>query len=157
MLLKFGACFCPVSTWSAQGSWGTHRPAPPKAMQAVDDVELEDLNHQLVVAAKDGDDARVAALIDRGADCNATHALGEPGGAGYSAVYWAARGGHLSTFLLLKSKGADVLAAADNGITPLMAACAFGFIQIARELKDAGADPGAADTPTHAAATPGCG
>ena len=46
-------------------------------MQAVDDVELEDLNHQLVVAAKDGDDARVAALIDRGADCNATHALGD--------------------------------------------------------------------------------
>ena len=100
------------------------------------------LNHQLVVAAKDGDDARVTALIDRGANCDATHALGDPHGAGRSAVYWAARGGHLSTFRLLKSKGADSHAAADDGITPFMVACGIGGnLQIARELKDEGPNP----------------
>ena len=64
-------------------------------MQAADDPGPEDLNHQLVVAAKDGDDARVAALIDRGANCDATHDLGDPDGTECSAVLWAAREGHL--------------------------------------------------------------
>jgi ankyrin repeat protein len=95
---------------------------------------------QLAIAARDGDDARVAALIDRGASCDAVHALGDPDGAGRSAVYWAARGGHLSTFRLLKSRGADVHTAAANGVTPFMAACGIGGSMIARELKDAGAD-----------------
>ena len=114
-------------------------------MQAADGPEPEDLNHQLVVAAEDGDDARVAALIDRGANCNATHALGDPLAHGRSALIWAASRGHLTTFRLLKSKGADLLAAANDGPTPFMAACFSGSIEIARELKDAGADPGAAD------------
>ena len=70
-------------------------------MQAASDPEAEDLNHQLVVAAYDGDDARVAALIRRGANCDATHDLGDPDGAGRSALCWAVRGGHLSTFRLL--------------------------------------------------------
>ena len=114
-------------------------------MQVGDVDEIDDLDHQLVLASRKGDDTRVAVLIDEGASCDAVHDLGDPHGAGRSAVYWAARGGHVSTFRLLKSKGADVHAAADNGITPFMAATLGGSIQIARELKEDGADAGATD------------
>ena len=110
-------------------------------MRDADELKPEVLNHQLAIAARDGDDARIAALIDRGANCDAVHALGDPNGAGRSAVLWAARGGHLTIVRLLSSKGADVRAAADDGLTPFMAACENGFTQIARELKDAGFSP----------------
>ena len=102
----------------------------------MDGTEPEDLAHQLATAAQDGDDARVVALMDRGANCDATHDLGGPDLAGHTAVYRAARGGHLSTFRLLKSRGADLLAAADDGTTPFMAACGNGFIQIATFLNN---------------------
>ena len=85
--------------------------------------DAQDLAQQLAEAARDGDDARVATLIDIGASCDATHDLGDPKGVGRSAVYWAARGGHLRIFHLLKSAGADIHAPADNGYTPFMAAC----------------------------------
>ena len=107
------------------------------------DADVRDLGQQLAAAARDGDDARVTTLLDSGANCDATHDLGDPNDAGCSAVNWAARGGHLSTFRLLKSAGANVLAPADSGVTPFMAACGGGSLQIVRELKDAGVDPSA--------------
>ena len=107
------------------------------------DADVRDLGQQLAAAAWDGDDARVTTLLDSGVNCDARHDLGDPNGAGRSAVYWAARGGHLSTFRLLKSAGANVLAPADSGVTPFMAACGGGSLQIVRELKDAGVDTSA--------------
>ena len=71
-------------------------------MQAATDTA--DLGQQLAAAARDGDVARLATLLDRGANCDAKHALGESEGlwgakmawpVGRSAVYWAALGGTL--------------------------------------------------------------
>ena len=62
--------------------------------------DAQDLAQQLAAAARDGDD-------------DATRDLGDPYGAGRSAVHWAAMKGHVSTVRLLESKGADVHAAAD--------------------------------------------
>ena len=59
-------------------------------------MQAADLNRQLVVAATAGAHARAAALMNRGASCDATHALGDPKGAGRSAVYWAVCGEHLA-------------------------------------------------------------
>ena len=57
--------------------------------------DFQDLNHQLVVAERDGDVTRVAALIDRGANCDATLAHVDQNGAERSAVFWAALRGQV--------------------------------------------------------------
>ena len=43
--------------------------------------KMKYLNHQLVRSARDGNDARITVLIDRGANCDAVHDLGDPDGA----------------------------------------------------------------------------
>ena len=89
------------------------------------DADVRDLGQQLAEAAWDGDDARVTTLLDSGANCDARHDLGDPNGAGRSAVYWAARGGHLSTFRLLKSAGANVLAPHVIKVCARVRACVY--------------------------------
>ena len=66
------------------------------------DADVRDLGQQLAEAARDGDDARVTTLLDSGANCDATHDLGDPEGAGRSAVHWGRtgrQGGAIATAL----------------------------------------------------------
>ena len=46
-----------------------------------------DLDEQIVAAAREGNDDRVAALIDGGASCDATHDFRDPHGAGCSTMF----------------------------------------------------------------------
>ena len=97
-----------------------------------------DLDRQLVAAARDGNHVRVDALLEAGASEDASHALDDPHGAGRSAVYWAARGGHLEAVGALLGGGASANAVDEAGDMPLMAACAHGHEAVGARLLSAG-------------------
>ncbi len=89
----------------------------------------------LLRAARAGDAAAVARLLDRGADPN------EPGKNGVSALHLAATGGHLEVARELLRRGAFVDQMEYDGDTPLVNASAYGRLEIVRLLLDHGADP----------------
>ena len=110
-------------------------------MHTQSDLPL-DHAHELAAAARDGNNTRIEELLKSGVCCDATHDLEDPQGAGRSAVFWAACGGHFAAFCLLKERGANLLTADNNGVSPFMAACGWGgSIEIAQDLKAAGVDP----------------
>ena len=99
---------------------------------------------RLVEAAKQGDAAAVARLLQQGADVDA------PQGDGATALHWAAHwndGGMLDRLI---ESGANVDAANDLGATPLWVACAGRSTAAVRRLLEAGADP---DARLHAGET----
>ena len=107
----------------------------------------------LVDAARTADAGAVRALIQKGANVNATE------GDGTTALHWAAHRDDLATVDLLIRSGARVNAANDLGATPLWAACLNGNPAIVRRLLQAGANPNAAlllgETPLMVAARSG--
>ena len=107
----------------------------------------------LVDAARNADAGAVRALIQKGANVNATE------GDGTTALHWAAHRDDLATVDLLIRSGARVNAANDLGATPLWAACLNGNPAIVRRLLQAGANPNAAlllgETPLMVAARSG--
>jgi len=107
----------------------------------------------LVDAVRNADGAAARALIQRGANVNATE------GDGTTALHWAAHRDDLATVDLLIRSGARVNAANDLGATPLWAACLNGNPAIVRRLLQAGANPNAAlllgETPLMVAARSG--
>lgn len=109
----------------------------------------------LIAAAAASDAAAVRALVDAGADVNAT----QPDGAG--ALHWAAYREDFETAALLIRAGADVNRANDLGMTPLLMACANGHAELVEALLAAGADPDAAlpsgETALMAASRAGAG
>lgn len=90
----------------------------------------------------------VWALLEAGADVNATTARGE------SALLWAARtgdrgittAGRLNAVEQLLSRGADVNAADEEGETPLLGAVWMGHAEIVATLLSAGADANRANS-----------
>lgn len=92
----------------------------------------------IVAAAKDAEWPAVRALIDAGADVNATY------GDGTSALHWASYWDDAETARLLLDAGADPNTVTDLGVTPLWPAAENGSAAMARLLLEAGADPGAA-------------
>lgn len=107
----------------------------------------------LVDAARQGDAARVEALLDGGAGVGAA----APDGA--TALHWASHHDDLETVARLIEAGADVNAATDLGVTPLWAAGQNGSAAVAAKLLEAGADPNrallAGETPLMVAARAG--
>ena len=107
----------------------------------------------LVDAARNADAGAVRALIQKGANVNATE------GDGTTALHWAAHRDDLATVDLLIRSGARVNATNDLGATPLWAACLNGNPAIVRRLLQAGANPNAAlllgETPLMVAARSG--
>jgi ankyrin len=107
----------------------------------------------LVDAARNADAGAVRALIEKGANVNATN------GDGTTALHWAAHRDDLVTVDLLIRSGARVNAANDLGATPLWAASLNGNPAIVRRLLQAGANPNAAlllgETPLMVAARTG--
>jgi ankyrin repeat protein len=91
----------------------------------------------LLTAARRGDAATVRALIQRGADVNATE------GDGATALHWASYRDDVASADALLRAGANVNAANDLGATPLWAASLNGSAAMVRRLLEAGADPNA--------------
>lgn len=96
----------------------------------------------LFAAAERGDVARIAALLDAGADVNAM--VDE-----LAALHAAAAHGHLAAARLLLERGADADVPGRWGCTPLHAAASHhdkrDAVAIACLLLDAGADVNAVD------------
>ena len=95
---------------------------------------------RLVDAAAEQDVAALRALLEDGADANASR----PDGA--TALLWAAHWDDLEMVELLLRAGADPNAADDHGVTPLMRASENASPGMVDALLDAGADPDAAQT-----------
>lgn len=76
-------------------------------------------------------------LIARDADVN------KPG---WTALHYAATGGHIDAMRLLLDNHAYVDAASPNGSTPLMMASMYGTIDAVKLLLEAGADPSLKNT-----------
>ena len=92
----------------------------------------------LMEAARSGDAARVAALLDQGADARAA----EPDGT--TALHWAARAAAAEIVEHLLAAGADPERANRYGVTPLALAAESGEPAIVGALLAAGADPNTA-------------
>ena len=85
-------------------------------------------------AAEAGDGARLAALVEQGADVNAAQADG------MTALHWAAWRDDVKAAKLLVGAGANAAAANRYGVTPIALAATNGSAPMIRLLLDAGAD-----------------
>lgn len=92
----------------------------------------------LTEAAKAGDQATVAALLEQGSDASAA------GPDGTAPLHWAVRADSLDTVDLLIAARADVTVVNRYGVTPLALAAENGNPAIVRSLLSAGADPNTA-------------
>jgi cytochrome c len=103
-------------------------------------------------AAKKGDLAAIAALLEAGADVNDTDGVASP-------LTYALIKSHPEAAKLLVAHGADVNAASKMGGSPLMIAVTKGQPGMVELLLANGADPNMApgkQSPIHAAAKQGC-
>jgi len=107
----------------------------------------------LTLAAHFGHTETALALIEKGADVNATDQYG------YTALQYAAKYGHAETVLALIANGADVNAAGQYGYTALHYAAINGHAETVLALINAGADVNATNSnrekPLHLAAYKG--
>ncbi|HWI82962.1 ankyrin repeat domain-containing protein [Ramlibacter sp.] len=85
----------------------------------------------LMMASLKGQTDVVQKLIDRGADVNKT---------GWTALHYAATGGHLAIMALLLEHHAYIDAESPNGTTPLMMAAHYGSTEAVKLLLNEGAD-----------------
>lgn len=113
----------------------TAPPEPPRMTQGEMDSRMWD-------AARAGDAATVAAMLQQGANLNFASHVGE------TALHAATAAGSLQTVILLVNAGADVNATTSNGWTPLHHAARFGHADIANFLVNHGANINAATTET---------
>ena len=94
----------------------------------------------IVVAARNSDHQAVRALLEAGADPDATY------GDGTTALHWAAHRDAHAMVVDLLTAGADANAGDDHGVTPLSLASLNGNRFVVDALLAAGADPNAART-----------
>ncbi|NXY89027.1 ANR39 protein, partial [Alcedo cyanopectus] len=126
------------------------RVAVPGVYQSLPEMDFE---RGIWGAARDGDERRVLELLERRGE------PGQPDLAGYTALHYASRNGHLGVCQLLLQRGARCDARTPGGATPLHRASYCGHLDVARLLLAHGADPAAADddgsTSLHKAAEQG--
>lgn len=103
-------------------------------------VFAENLDQQLIAAAKQGDASKVENLLARGADVNAREINGQLTLMRYTSLMWAAYKGHRDVVKILLAHGADIHASDSENRTPLMMVTSAGHLDIARMMADAGAD-----------------
>ena len=104
--------------------------APSAAAPAEAEAEAS-----LIAAARAGDGAAVAALLDGAVDVNAS----ETGG--MTALHWAVQGDAANVVGLLLDAGADATAPNRYGVAPLTLAAINGNAAVVSRLLAAGADP----------------
>ncbi|XP_038016346.1 ankyrin repeat domain-containing protein 39 isoform X2 [Motacilla alba alba] len=112
------------------------RAAVPSVHQSLSEMDFE---RGIWAAARDGDEERVLRLLERRGD------PAEPDLAGYTALHYASRNGHLAVCRLLLERGAPCDARTPGGATPLHRACYCGHRAVTELLLQHGADPAAAD------------
>ncbi|XP_042694250.1 ankyrin repeat domain-containing protein 39 [Centrocercus urophasianus] len=126
------------------------RVAVPSVHQSLSEMDFE---RGIWAAARDGDEARVLQLLERRGEPS------QPDLAGYTALHYASRNGHLGVCRLLLQRGAHCNARTPGGATALHRASYCGHVAVARLLLAHGADPAAADgdgrTSLHKAAERG--
>uniref|UniRef100_A0A663EQS3 Ankyrin repeat domain 39 n=1 Tax=Aquila chrysaetos chrysaetos TaxID=223781 RepID=A0A663EQS3_AQUCH len=126
------------------------RVAVPSVHQSLPEMDFE---RGIWSAARDGDEPRVLQLLERRGEPS------QPDLAGYTALHYASRNGHLGVCRLLLQRGARCDARTPGGATPLHRASYCGHLAVARLLLDHGADPAATDedgrTSLHKAAEQG--
>ena len=93
----------------------------------------QDVNSELLEAAKNGQTERVRGLLDAGADVDTQN------DDGFTALKWAVVRGHTGTVQALLDAGADVDIRDKRGQTPLMIAAEEGQTRVIELLKAAGA------------------
>ncbi len=104
------------------------------AFEGVDNPEA-DIHERLVMAAFDGRDEDVEALINEGAPLDKRHTDG------VTALFMAAQNGNTRSVRYLLEAGANVdRARQTDRTTPLMRAAYNGHTRVAQQLVDAGAD-----------------
>ncbi|KAM4883534.1 ankyrin repeat domain-containing protein 39 isoform 2-T2 [Sylvia borin] len=113
------------------------RVAVPSVHQSLSEMDFE---RGIWAAARDGDEARVLQLLERRGD------PAEPDLAGYTALHYASRNGHLGVCRLLLERGAPCDARTPGGATPLHRACYCGHRAVTELLLAHGADPAATDS-----------
>ncbi len=94
----------------------------------------EELNAQLIEAAKAGNIEDVKRLLEQGAEVDAQDYYRE------TAMMWAARKGHLKIIEFLVGKGADVNARNNYGWTAIMNAAWRGRVDVVEFLANKGVD-----------------
>ncbi|KAM7080725.1 ankyrin repeat domain-containing protein 39 isoform 1-T1 [Ciconia maguari] len=112
------------------------RVAVPSVHQSLPEMDFE---RGIWSAARDGDEPRVLQLLERRGEPS------QPDLAGYTALHYASRNGHLGVCRLLLQRGARCDARTPGGATPLHRASYCGHLAVARLLLAHGADPAAAD------------
>ncbi len=97
------------------------------------DIEIKARNgdNALMIASYKGNRAAVDALLAKGAQINRP---------GWTALHYAAAGGHNEIVQLLLDKSAYIDAASPNNTTPIMMAARGGHILTVKLLLEAGAD-----------------
>lgn len=90
----------------------------------------------VVAAARDGDTARLAQLLDGGADPDTRAGVND-----WTLLMHAIHKGQEGSVRVLIAHRADLNAAGPGGMTPLMMAAGYGYANIVRLLLKAGADP----------------
>ena len=98
------------------------------------------LNDDLILAVKNGDEALVEILIDQVADINFKEKLN-----GYTLLHFGAEIGDLSIVELLVENGADVNAISSQKNTPLHLSAERGHLPVVEFLVDHGAEIDAVD------------
>ena len=94
---------------------------------------MQNVNSELLEAAKNGQTERVKDLLDAGADVDTKTADG------FTALKWAVVRGYTGIVQVLLDAGADVDVRDNHGQTPLMLAAQEDHIEVVELLKEAGA------------------
>ena len=106
------------------------------------DDEPRVLPNGVVVAAKEGDTARVVAWLDGGGHVDATWDLLNGALSGVTMLMCAGFGGHTPLLDVLLERGASVDLQNSYGMSALTAAAYHGHLAVVQRLLREGADPG---------------
>lgn len=148
------AVACATSNVPAPGGGSQTTRAQTATQRSVNEHERQTLNKALLKAAEAGETAKVSALLNRGADANASNSI-RVSGSPLTALMLAVVHGHVETARGLIDKGANVNATADfpdsgttapqKGVTALMQAAASGDLPMVKLLVEHGAEVNARD------------